>query len=112
LRFQNQLVVPLGEVLRSCREFFFSHAALYRSSAGRMCFFEQKSLTDTSTAVKEEVGCRWKHYPAGKASRYKTGKKRRTKALSSADPLASLRAAALRSTFFIDLNRLAIAAFR
>jgi hypothetical protein len=77
-----------------------------------MCFFEQKSVTDTSTTVKEEVGCRWKHYPAGKAARYETGKKQRTKALSSADPLASLRTAALRSSFFVALNRLAIVAFR
>jgi hypothetical protein len=77
-----------------------------------MCFFEQKSLTDTSAAVKEEVGCRWIQYPAGKASRYKTAKKPGTKPCFSADPLASLRTAALRSSFFTALSRLAFAAFK
>src|SRR5947209_19743668 len=53
LRLQYQLVVPLGKVLCSCRKFFFSHAALYRSSAKRICIFERKSVTDTPRSVNE-----------------------------------------------------------
>src|SRR4029077_5009956 len=51
LRFQNQLVVPLGKILGSCGKLFFSHAALYRSLVKNYASIERKSVTDAFSTV-------------------------------------------------------------